>query len=58
MKNEDKLPSDFRLENAKIEDIGLYYCGHGNITYVNIILGGRGGGELQSRCLKTRLGNS
>lgn len=44
MKNEDKLSSDFRLENAKIEDIGLYYCGHGNTTYVSIILGGRGWG--------------
>lgn len=44
MKNEEKYLENYRLENAKIEDIGLYYLGHGNMTYIRAVLGGRGWG--------------
>lgn len=43
---EQNKEDDFRLENARIEHIGLYYFGHGRELSIKAELAGRGWGSV------------
>lgn len=45
MKDEQQTECNYRFENARIERIGLFYFGHGNVLSIQVELGGRGWGS-------------
>ena len=46
MKNEQNAEVEYRLENARIERIGLFYFGHGKQISIQVELEGRGWGSI------------
>ena len=43
-KKDNCMNNQNKIENARIENIGLFYCGHGNRSFISIDLAGKGWG--------------